>query len=97
MTISLLSIRGGLNVLLPELKRLGETVPGDVFYLAGDPSRVWFRDTPGGGYDGYTFALLAAEDGWRTQNEVDLPEAGVVVVHNTMAHLAETVADSGGG
>ncbi|HEY1705567.1 MAG TPA: hypothetical protein VGG75_38265 [Trebonia sp.] len=69
---------------LVALSTLGEVQPGDVFYLVSDPSAVWFRDIPDGGYDGYAFTSFAA-DSWRTAGEVgtgDLRQR-VVILHNT--------------
>lgn len=77
-------------------KRLDETVDGDVFYLVDDPSQVWAQRLNRYG-DKYVFTSMDS-DAWRPIDSVGTGREDqiVVVVHNTRAHLAETVAGSGG-
>lgn len=64
------------------LKTLGETVDGDVFYLAADPSRVFYRGETD--WDEYPFTELMS-DRWLDPGEVGDGSAGqlTVVIHNT--------------
>jgi hypothetical protein len=65
-----------------EVKTLGETVPGDVFYLAADPSFVWERCEVHAG-DDYCFITTGSEC-WDRLEDVGTgdPYQAVVVVHN---------------
>lgn len=96
MTTKWLSVHGGSVTMLPELKTLGETVPGDVFYPVLRPWEVWEyrRDDA----DGYRFMTVGSECDYEAAH-VGTGREGqlVVVVHNTRLHLTETVAGSGGG
>jgi hypothetical protein len=75
-----------VNVVLPHVTTLGETAPGDVFYLLSDPSHVWWYD-PDYAQDGYAYCRMGSADSWCTRNEVGDPEQDVVVVHNTREFL----------
>ncbi len=83
-------VRSGVHLTVLSLVE-----PGDVFFVASDPSQVWFRD-PDGGYDGYTFTSLAA-DSWCTQNEIGGPRTRVIVLHNTSEKMPEKLAGGAGG
>lgn len=70
---------------------LGETEPGDVFYLAGNPAVVWQHVTP---CEDYKFMVIGNECDFRVQSVgTGDPGQQVTVVHNTLRHLTETVAD----
>jgi hypothetical protein len=64
------------------LATLALTEPGDVFYLAADPSQVWWYD-PDYAQDGYAYCRTGSADSWCTRNEVGEPAARIVVLHNT--------------
>lgn len=70
-----------VNLVIPELKKLGETVSGDVFFLTADPATVYER------YDAssrYGFMMLGDEV-WRGLENVGtgMSDQEVIVVHNT--------------
>lgn len=77
----LLSLGNGAEVMLPQVKALGETEPGDVFYLAGEPGALWHRHGYGSPGD-YEFTRLDSE-AWWALDAIGKTGCAVVVVHNT--------------
>jgi hypothetical protein len=70
----------------PAKRSLSATAAGDVFYLAGDPSRVWHRYAPAGEEDhwdeGYEFAGPGSDVYFRLE-DFGRPGQEVIVIHNT--------------
>lgn len=74
----------GFPLPVAKVATLGETVPGDVFYLAADPSRVYAR-SPQAPRDREDYSFIEMEDDvWRKLQDVGDgdPYQVVVVVHN---------------
>jgi hypothetical protein len=88
----LLSIPGGAQAMLPELKALGATEPGDVFYLAGEPDIVWHRHFANSTED-YDFTRLDGE-AWWVLDAIGPVGKAVVVVHNTKKFCRTPAAPS---
>jgi hypothetical protein len=78
----LLSIPGGAYAMLPEMKTLCETEPGDVFYLVGEPGVLWHRHAVRGTED-YDFTRLDGE-AWWALSAIGVKGHVVVAVHNTI-------------
>jgi hypothetical protein len=67
--------------LLGRQATLGETKPGDVFYLANEPGLVWHRHAVNGA-ETYDFTRLDGE-AWWSLNGIGMSDQAVTVVHNT--------------
>jgi hypothetical protein len=67
------------------LSVLGDTEPGDVFYLADDPECVWWREAESCGY------LRFDNECWFSMDDIGSgePRQRVIVIHNTRKHLAK--------
>ncbi len=76
------------------LEILGETLPGDVFYLITDPGMVW-ENCPLSADDGYSFCTPGIDQWYRMADVGDgRPEQLTVVLHNTVKHeIPEVLAD----
>jgi len=81
-----LSIKGGGQALIPELCTLGETEPGDVFYLASDPSLVYMRHPRTPRWEDDHFFTEMNADAWRKIESVGSGKSDqvVIVIHNTI-------------
>lgn len=72
-----------VNLVVPELKKLSETVNGDVFFLRADPATIYERyDNPK--WKDSSFLMLGDEV-YRPMEHVGtgMSDQEVIVVHNT--------------
>lgn len=74
------AVRQGIH-----LERLSETLPGDVFFLVGNPGRVYMRSVREPRWDDDHFFIEMEGDAWRKLGHVGTgdPRQRVMVLHNT--------------